>query len=83
MYCIVEIQVWADKTMHPLTYTESTENAAWAKLYEVLRYAAISQNPVHSACILNETGSVLSGSQKTFVHYVPPPEPEEEPAEEE
>ena len=83
MYCVIELQLWADGSLHPLTYIKDSENAAWSKYHEVLKYAAISENPAHSAIILTESGQVLPRSGQCYTHYVAPPEPEEIPEEEE
>lgn len=74
MYCVIELQLWADGSLHPLTYIKSSENEAWSKYHEILKYAAISENPVHSAIILTESGQVLPRSGQCYVHASEPVE---------
>ena len=59
---------------------KETEDAAYAKYYEILNRAAVSQSPVHGATLLNYDGFQLE--QKCFIH-TPAPEPEPEPESEE
>jgi hypothetical protein len=58
MYIVIEIQNNNGKvTATPLAY--ENYNQALNKYYDILRYACVTSLKVHSACILDETGSAL------------------------
>lgn len=62
MYSVIEIQTWADGTVHeivvpdkghdPAKTEEENWNDAHSEYHRILQYAAISANPKHGAVIL-------------------------------
>ena len=58
MYIVIEIQNDnGNVTATPLAY--ENYNQALNKYYDILRYACVTNLKRHSACILDESGSVL------------------------
>lgn len=68
-YFVVEIQKYADGTAAMLNWDFAEINQAWSQYHLVLSAAAVSQLPVHSAVIMNETGFCIEN--KTFEHEQP------------
>ena len=57
-YIVIEIQVQSDGTTGTFTWAYDNTADAMAKYYSVLAVAVQSQVAVHTAVILDETGSV-------------------------
>jgi hypothetical protein len=67
MYIILEIQENPiGATPQTLVFTAATQNEAFSKWHEVLKFAAISQVARHSAVILTTEGQVLA--RESYVH---------------
>ncbi len=75
-YLVVEIQKYDTGAMSTPVYAYDDINAAEAKYHAILASAAVSELPVHSAVLLNETGYHIK--HESFDH-TPAPEPEPEP----
>ena len=58
MYIVIELQT-NNGACTTLTYQFTELNEAYAKFYDILRYAATSDVDVHSAVILTEAGGVV------------------------
>lgn len=59
-YFIIEIQKNQEGVYSHLITTADTRKAADAAYYGVLQYAALSNLPLHTACLLDETGLVYA-----------------------
>lgn len=78
-YLVIEIQKFDNGAVSTPTWAFDELNSAWAKYHAVLSGAALSQLPVHSAVIMNETGFCIE--HKSYEHPQPEPDPEPEPEE--
>lgn len=56
MYEIIELQKNADGTLGMITEQAATEQQAFSVFHTKLAFAAISNVPVHSVCILSDEG---------------------------
>lgn len=81
MNFVFEIMIMPDDTPGCIVDTIRDNDFAQSKFHDILKYAAISSNPVHGSIILTETLSVVD--KKVYTHPAPPLPPEEEPVEEE
>lgn len=59
MYIVIEIQKNAEGQVATLVSTFTNQNEAESKYHEILKYAAVSTLPKHSAVILGEDGYEL------------------------
>lgn len=59
-YYILEIQKNAEGTYSHLVTTADTRKQADSAYYGVLQYAAVSNLPLHTAVLLDETGLVYA-----------------------
>lgn len=59
MYVAIEQKVKADGTYEVSTFKKETRDEAEKAYHSILAVAATSDNPVHSACILNPEGVCL------------------------
>ena len=86
MYSVIEIQTWADGSVHeivvpdkghnPAKTEEQNQNDAFSEYHRILMYAAISANPKHGAMILRN--DCLQLAAQCYEHRS---EPEQEPEE--
>ena len=76
-YIIIEFTRNASGNIAAYPSAKESEDAAYAKYYEILNRAATSNSPVHGATMLNYDGFQLE--HKAFMHEAPAPEPEPEP----
>ena len=58
MYIVIELQV-NDGQLGTLTTTYTDRREAEAKFHQILMYASQSQNDIHSAVIMDETGMAI------------------------
>lgn len=68
-YIVIEIQKFDTGAVSTPAWAYDNENSAWSKYHAVLSAAAVSQLPVHSAVIMNETGFCIES--KSFEHAQP------------
>lgn len=68
-YIVIEIQKFDTGAVSTPAWAYDNINSAWSKYHSVLSTAALSQLPVHSAVIMNETGFCIEN--KTFEHEQP------------
>lgn len=73
-YLVVEAQKFENGNVAQITTVHPTRESAEQKFHEILMYAAVSQLPIHSACILEETLRMVKN--ESYYHDVPE-EPEE------
>jgi len=59
MFIVVELQKNADGTLGNIVTPYETLNEADSKFHQILSYAALSDVPIHSACILSERGKMI------------------------
>ena len=74
-YIVIEIQKFDTGAVSTPAWAYDNENSAWSKYHTVLSAAAVSQLPVHSAVIMNESGYCIE--HKCYEHPQSEPEPEE------
>ena len=68
MYIVIELQ----KTENALSHLETTfenRDEAESKFHEVLKYAAISSIPIHSAVMLDDSGFLIR--TESYPHQLP------------
>lgn len=73
-YIVIEIQKFDTGAVSTPAWAYDNINSAWSKYHAVLSAAALSQLPVHSAILVNESGFPIE--HKAFEHTQPEPEPE-------
>jgi len=74
-YLVIEIQVSDSGAVGNFVWSFGDINAAYSQYHTVLASAAVSNIPIHSAVIMNETGFCIK--HESFDHRQPePPEPE-------
>lgn len=73
-YLVIEIQVSDSGSVGNFVWVYDDINDAYSKYHSVLSAAAVSNVPVHSAVILNETGFCIR--HESYDHRQPEP-PEE------
>ncbi len=66
MFLVIEIQKHSDSQLIPTLTTWATKEEAENKYHTVLSYAAVSEVPIHSAVVLDETGCILRN--KSYNH---------------
>lgn len=76
-FLVIEIQIYDNGSAGNNVWAYDTINEAESKYHAVLASAAVSDVPVHSAAILNETGYEIR--VQSYNHKQPePPVPETE-----
>ena len=68
MFYILEIQEMADGQKAHLMKTAETKNEALSEYYNILHYAAISTNPIHTAVVMTSDGKYVA--RESFTHEV-------------
>lgn len=68
VYIVEELQFNVNNTVGIMTDQFADRNEAESKYHEVLKYAAVSTLPKHSAVLMNEEGFVLKS--ETYTHEV-------------
>ena len=59
-FIVIEIQTGADGTVATLTTAYDSYGAAFSKYHTILAAAAVSELPIHSAVVLDPSGTVLA-----------------------
>ena len=67
MFIVIEIQAYAEN-VDTIVTKHSDRLQAESKYHEVLKYAAVSQVPKHSAVLMNDEGQRLKS--ETYIHDV-------------
>ena len=73
MFIVIELQKVNDSQVANIVTAYTEQNAAEAKFHDILRAAAVSTLPCHSAVILDETGRTIKGPE-FYRHEVTPNE---------
>lgn len=63
MFIVIELQKVNDSQVGNIVTAYVEQNAAEAKFHDILRAAAVSTLPCHSAVILDETGRTIKGPE--------------------
>lgn len=58
-YLVVELQTYANGTMGHIEWDFTSQAEAESRFHAVLSAAAVSEVPVHAACLLDGTGRLL------------------------
>lgn len=58
-YLVVELQTYADGTVGHIEWDFTSQAEAESRFHAVLSAAAVSEVPVHAACLLDSTGRLL------------------------
>ena len=74
-YIVIEIQKQTDGKIAPLVTEHDTLNEALSKYHTVLGFAAVSNLPKHSCCVIDEGGYYVRN--ECFEHEQEKPENEE------
>ena len=69
MYIVIELQKLNDTQVANNVWTYSDQNVAESKYHDVLRAAAVSAIPIHSAVIVDENGRTIKGPE-AYKHEV-------------
>ena len=67
-YIVLEIQINDNGTVGTLVNSFDAQNTAESKYHDILKYAAISTIPKHTAVIITEEGRVLE--KKCYDHTI-------------
>lgn len=73
-YIVIELQTWDTGAMSTPAWAYDNRNSAEAKFHSVLAAAAVSNLPMHAACLLQNDGRLLNCAS---YDHAPEPEPEE------
>lgn len=73
MFIVIELQKVNNSKVANIVTAYTEQNAAEAKFHDILRAAAVSTLPCHSAVILDETGRTIKGPE-FYRHEVTPNE---------
>ena len=73
MFLVIEIQKVSDEQVANIVTAYAEQNVAEGKYHDILRAAAVSTLPCHSAVILDETGRTIKGPE-FYRHEVTPSE---------
>ena len=60
MFLIVELQTHQDGSLLHIEQIADDINTAYSKYYGILQYAAVSNLPCHSVCILSHRGEQIA-----------------------
>lgn len=66
MYIVLEIQKQSDTQVATLTDSYAELSQAEQKYHTVLSYAAVSELPIHSAVLMDDSGYTLKN--ETYIH---------------
>ena len=66
IYLVIELQTNADGTVGNIVTKYDNLPEAEAKFHNILSFAAVSELPVHSAVILDNTGMTIA--QRSYAH---------------
>lgn len=69
MYIVIELQKLNDTQVANNVWSYSDQNVAESKYHDVLRSAAVSAIPIHSAVIVDENGRTIKGPE-AYKHEV-------------
>lgn len=63
MYLVIELQTINDETVANIVTDYTDKNVAESKYHDILRAAAVSALPWHSAVIIDEQGRTVKGPE--------------------
>lgn len=69
MYIVIELQTINNESVANIVTTYTDKNVAESKYHDILRAAAVSALPCHSAVIVDEQGRTIKGPE-SYEHEV-------------